>query len=97
VNQALKSLQQDLAPAEAVRRLVRTHGVSKRQAHRYIQLAQQATAPMPIPEEKAVFTVKLPRSLIGQVRRNAKQSGVAISDWVARALERSLPADSAHG
>ena len=97
MNEALKFLQQDLPPAEAARRLVRTHGVSKRQAHRYIQLAQQATAPMPIPEEKAVFTVKLPRSLIGQVRRNAKQSGVAISDWVARALERSLPADSAHG
>jgi hypothetical protein len=97
VNQALKFLQQDLPPVEAVRRLVRTHGVSKRQAHRYIQLAQQATAPMPIPEEKAVFTVKLPRTLIGQVRRNARQSGVAISDWVARALQRSLPADSAHG
>lgn len=97
MNQALKFLQQDLPPVEAVRRLVRTHGVSKRQAHRYIQLAQQATAPMPIPEEKAVFTVKLPRTLIGQVRRNARQSGVAISDWVARALQRSLPADSAHG
>jgi hypothetical protein len=97
VNQALKFLQQDLPPAEVVRQLVRTHGVSKRQAHRYIQLAQQATAPMPIPEEKAVFTVKLPRGLIGQVRSSARQSGVAISDWVARALQRSLPADSAHG
>jgi hypothetical protein len=52
---------------------------------------------MPIPEEKAVFTVKLPRSLIGQVRRSARQSGMAISDWVARALKRSLAADSAHG
>ncbi len=53
---------------------------------------------MPIPEEKTVFTVKLPRSLIGRVRRSARQSGVAISDWVARALQRSLPADdSAHG
>jgi hypothetical protein len=62
-----------------------------------MQLAQQATVPMPIPEEKAVFTVKLPRSLIGQVRRSARQSGVAISDWVAKALERSLPTDSAHG
>jgi hypothetical protein len=97
VNQALKFLQQALPPAEVVRRLVRTHGVSKRQAHRYMQLAQQATVPMPIPEEKAVFTVKLPRSLIGQVRRSARQSGVAISDWVAKALERSLPTDSAHG
>jgi hypothetical protein len=97
VNQALKFLQQELPPAEVVRRLVGTHGVSKRQAHRYIQLAQKATAPMPIPEKKAVFTVKLPRSLIGQVRRSARQSGMTISDWVASALQRSLPADSAHG
>ena len=97
MNQALKFLQQELPPAEAVRRLVHTHGVSKRQAQRYIELAKQATAPMPIPEQKAVFTVKLPRSLVGKVRRSARQSGVAISDWVARALERSLPADSAHG
>jgi hypothetical protein len=97
VNQALKFLRQELPPAEAVRRLVRTHGVSKRQAHRYIELAKQATAPMPIAEQKAVFTVKLPRSLVGQVRRSARQSGVAISDWVARALQRSLAADSAHG
>ena len=97
MNQALKFLQQELPPAEVVRRLVRTHGVSKRQAHLYMQLAQQATAPMPIPEEKAVFTVKLPRRLIGRVRRSARQSGVAISDWVAKALQRSLPADSAHG
>jgi hypothetical protein len=44
-----------------------------------------------------VFTVKLPRGLIGAVRRSARQSGMAISDWVARALERSLSADSAHG
>ena len=97
MNQALKFLQQDLPPAEAARRLVRTHGVSKRQAHRYIQLAQQAKAPMPIPEEKAVFTVKLPRGLIGAVRRSARKSGMAISDWVAKALERSLSSDSAHG
>lgn len=97
MNQALKFLQQELPPAEVVRRLVRTHGVSKRQAHRYMQLAQQATVPMAIPEEKAVFTVKLPRSLIGQVRRSARQSGVAISEWVAKALQRSLPTDSAHG
>jgi hypothetical protein len=97
VNQALKFLQQELPPAEAVRRLVRTHGISKRQAHRYIQLARQATAPVPIPEQKAVFTVKLPRGLVGEVRRSARQSGMAISDWVARALERSLAADSAHG
>jgi predicted HicB family RNase H-like nuclease len=52
---------------------------------------------MPIPEEKAVFTVKLPRSLIRLVRHRARQSEKAISDWVAAALQQALPANSAHG
>jgi hypothetical protein len=50
-----------------------------------------------IPEEKAVFTVKLPRSLIRRVRRTARQRGGAISVWVAEALQRALPADSTRG
>jgi hypothetical protein len=52
---------------------------------------------MPVPEGKAVFTVKLPRPLIGQVRRRARKSGEAISDWVAAALQQALKTDSAHG
>lgn len=97
VNQALRFLQQALPPAEAVRRLARAHNLSTRQAHRYVQLAQANTAPVSIPEEKAVFTVKLPRSLIRRVRRTARQRGGEISAWVAGALQRALPADSTHG
>jgi len=97
VNQALQFLQQRLPPAEAARRLARAHGISGRQAHRYVQRAQHGTAPMSIPEEKAVFTVKLPRSLIRRVRRTARQRGGQISAWVAEALQRALPADSSHG
>jgi hypothetical protein len=97
VNQALRFLQQTLPPAEAARRLARTQGISERQAHRYIRLAQAHTAPVSIPEQKAVFTVKLPRSLIRQVRRTARQHGGEISAWVAEALQRALPTASSHG
>jgi hypothetical protein len=97
VNQALRFLQQALPPAEAARRLARAHGISGRQAHRYILLAEKSAAPVSIPEEKAVFTVKLPRSLIRRVRRTARQRGGEISAWVAEALQRALSADSAHG
>jgi hypothetical protein len=97
VNQALQFLQKKMPPAEAVRRLARAHGISARQAHRYIQFAQKCAAPVSIPEEKAVFTVKLPRSLIRRVRRTARQRGGEISAWVAEALQRALPADSTHG
>ena len=97
MNQALRFLQQTLSPAEAARRLARAHDISARQAHRYIRLAQANPVPVSIPEAKAVFTVKLPRSLIRRVRRTARQRGGEISAWVAEALQRALPADSSHG
>lgn len=97
MNQALRFLQQALPPAEAARRLARAHGISPRQAHRYIRFAQANAAPVSIPEEKTVFTVKLPRSLIRRVRRTARQRGGEISAWVAEALQRALPADSTRG
>jgi hypothetical protein len=90
-------LQQNLPPAEVVRQLARAHGVSTRQAHRYVQLAQESPVPVPVPEIKAVFTVKLPRRLIGQVRSRARKKGEAISDWVTAALREALEADSPHG
>lgn len=80
-----------------MRRLARAQGISPRQAYRYVQCAQAAPAPLSIPEEKTVFTVKLPRPLIRQVRQRARQHGGAISAWVAEALQRALRADSAHG
>lgn len=97
VNQALRFLQQALPPAEAARRLGRAHGISTRQGYRYVRFAAANPAPVSIPEAKAVFTVKLPRSLIRRVRRTARRGGGEISAWVADALQRALPADSAHG
>jgi hypothetical protein len=97
VNEALQFLQQSLSPAEAARRLAQAHDISERQAHRYIRFVRANPAPVSIPEEKAVFTVKLPRSLIRRVRRTARQRGGAISVWVAEALQRALPADSTRG
>ena len=97
MNHAIECLQQNLPPSEVVRRLARAHGISTRQAHRYVRMAQDAPAPVPVPESKAVFTVKLPHSLIGQVRRRARKRGAAISDWVAAALREALEADSSHG
>ncbi len=97
MNQALRFVQQALPPAEAARRLARAHEISTRQAHRYVELARKTSVPMPIPEEKVVFTVKLPRRLIRRVRQTARRQGGEISAWVAAALQRALPADSAHG
>jgi predicted HicB family RNase H-like nuclease len=77
--------------------LVARYGLSRRQAYRYLQEAQQATSPLPVPEAKAVFTVKLPRSLILKVRQQAQQQRGSISLWVERALRRELGHTKGHG
>jgi hypothetical protein len=97
VNQALHFLQQAMPPAKAAQELACAHSISVRQAHRYIQLAQQSHGPVHVPEEREVFTVKLPRSLIIRVRQAARHRGGEISTWVAAALQHALPSESEHG
>jgi hypothetical protein len=97
VNQALQFLNRPLSPAEVVTRLAAQLGVSARQAARYVQAAQQRSAPLSIPEAKDVFTVKLPQSLIRRVRHRARAQDRPISDWVAQALEDHLSGVPRHG
>jgi predicted HicB family RNase H-like nuclease len=52
---------------------------------------------LPVPEAKEVFTVKLPVSLIRQVRQQARRGGGTISQWVEEALQQSLKLPQGHG
>jgi hypothetical protein len=97
VNQALQFLNRRLSPAEIVTRLAQQLGVSPRQAARYVRAAQQQPTPRSIPEQKEVFTVKLPKSLIRRVRQVARAHDRPISDWVAQGLEEQLRAVERHG
>jgi hypothetical protein len=97
VNQALQLLNRPLSPAEVVTRLAAQLGASTRQAARYVHAAQQQAVPLSIPEAKDVFTVKLPKSLIRQVRQTARAHDRPISDWVAQALEAQLRVVRRHG
>ena len=97
MNQALQFLNRPLSPAEVVPRLATRLGVSTRQAARYVQAAQKQSVPLSIPEAKEVFTVKLPKSLIHRVRRQAHSQDRSISDWVAEALEQHLRGGASHG
>lgn len=59
-------------PVPAVMRaLVRRYHVSLRQARRYVDVAQQQSRRMPVPEPTVVFTVKLPVGLVRRVRDRA--------------------------
>ena len=73
------------------------YGISRRQAYRYLQEAQTTPGPLPVPEAKGVFTVKLPVSLIRQVRQQARRERGGISQMVAAALRRALNRRQDHG
>lgn len=87
---AVDLLRKNASVQRVVSSLVRQAHVSVRQAYRYVHQAQQAPRRLPVPEAKAVFTVKLPERLITRVRRQARRQRQPISDWVAEALEAFL-------
>jgi len=60
--------------------------ISKRQAYRYLEQAQQLKHPIPIEEAKVSFTVKLSRRLVERLRRYGASTGLTLSEIVSRAL-----------
>ena len=89
VNRAV-TLLEECAPAAAVRALAVEHGLSERQARRYVQAARRCPAGVRVPERAAVFTVRLPESLIARVRDAAALSGISLSATAAQALRAGL-------
>src|SRR5487761_1982137 len=89
LNGALALLQSD-APAAVTHALADTHGISRRQARRYVLGAQSLDAPVEVPERGEVFTVRLPASLIVRVRGLARARGESISAVTAGALRDGL-------
>src|SRR5271168_5635324 len=94
VNEAAGLLEAGTAAAEAARVLAGRLGCSQRQARRYVAQAAESGR-VPVPEEAAVFTVRLPVRLAAAVREHARASGRTVSAVVAQALEEFL--GRAHG
>lgn len=86
VNEAAILLQTSSA-GEVIAEVARLYGISPRQARRYVQAALQAQAPVPVPEAKVVFTVKVPASLPPRLRQRARDEDRTLSDLVTHALE----------
>ena len=86
LNRARELLRQFKERAQAVTELARECSISLRQAHRYIQQAQQLKHPIPVSEGKLAFTVKLPRSVIQRVRVYARARKLRVSEVVTQAL-----------
>jgi hypothetical protein len=86
VNRAVELLA-EVAAADAVRVLQAEHGLSERQARRYVNVAIERPEGVLVPERTAVFTVRLAPSLIAGLRRHADSRGLTLSATVAEAAE----------
>ncbi len=77
--------------------MVEVYGMSKRQAYRYLHAAQSQQLPLPIPERKIAFTVKLAPSIVAAARQHARQHGQSLSYFVEQALQAYLQREDSRG
>ncbi len=89
MNRAVELLA-DLSSADAVRALGVEHGLSERQARRYVNAALARPDGVAVPERTAVFTVRLAPSVIAGLRRHARSQGLTLSGTVAEAARLYL-------
>ena len=75
---------------QAAEHLALTCSISRRQAYRYLEQAQQLKRPVPVGDAKVSFTVKLSRSLVDRLRTYAASTGFTLSEIVSRALSAVL-------
>ena len=89
VNRAVELLAVCSA-ADAVRALQAEHGLSERQARRYVNAARATPGGLLVPERTAVFTVRLEPSLIAGLRRHSRACGQTLSATVSEAARLYL-------
>ncbi len=90
LNLARTVLRQRRYLPDAVEQLSRACSISRRQAYRYLEIAQQLKHPVPVGEAKVSFTVKLSQNLVDRIRGYATSTGLTLSEIVSRALQALL-------
>jgi predicted DNA-binding transcriptional regulator YafY len=82
---------------DAVDRMMRECGLSRRQAYRYVKKARELTVPVRVPDVKVPFTVTVPQRVIRALRAHAKATGLSLSDIVSRAIVALLARSGRRG
>lgn len=85
LNRAVKLLTK-LESSRAIERLGKEYGISRPQAYRYVQEAGKLSESLRIPEGKEAVIVKLPLSIIKEVRRLSKKIKESISGIITEAI-----------
>lgn len=83
--------------AEAATALSRQFALSRRQAYRYLEEAAAIGHPIPIAEASVPITLKIPGSVVRDLRSYSAVSGLTLGEIVARAISTFLKATRRHG
>ena len=75
---------------EVAEHLAHACSISRRQAYRYLEQAQQLKHPVPVGDAKVSFTVKLSHHLVDRLRAYAAATGLTLSEIASRALSAVL-------
>jgi predicted DNA-binding transcriptional regulator YafY len=97
VNAAHRLLARGVDLADAASTLTREFGLSRRQAYRYLEEAAAIGHPVPITEPSVPITLKIPDSVVRDLRRYSTASGLTLGEIVARAISTFLKATRRHG
>jgi len=97
LNAAHGLLVRGISMADAAVSLSRQFGLSRRQAYRYLQEAQAIGHAVPIVAPSVPITLKMPASVVRDVRTYSIVSGLTISEIVTRAITAFLAAIRGHG
>jgi predicted DNA-binding transcriptional regulator YafY len=97
LNAAHRLLARGVELTDAASTLTREFGLSRRQAYRYLEEAAAIGRPVPITEPSVPITLKIPDSIVRDLRRHSAASGLTLGEIVARAVSNFLKATRRHG
>jgi predicted DNA-binding transcriptional regulator YafY len=95
VRAAQELLARGASMAEAAAALSRDFDLSRRQAYRYLEVAQ-AGAPA-VADASVTITLKIPGNIVRELRAHSAISGLSLSEIVRRAIAAFLSAARGHG
>jgi predicted DNA-binding transcriptional regulator YafY len=97
LNAAFDLLAKGYTLAEAAEALTQQFCLSRRQAYRYLQDAQEIDAPVLVASPSVPITIKIPEDVVIRLRSHAQTSGMAIGEIVAQAIISFLDKLHRHG
>jgi hypothetical protein len=97
LNAAFHLLAKGYTLAEAAEILAQQYGLSRRQAYRYLQGAQEIDAPVLVASPAIPITIKIPADVVSRLRSYAQTSGMTIGEIVAQAIVSFLDKLHRHG